>query len=139
MNYTIKQTSPSYELRQNIRQGFCDYAIEQTGMYGLIEAPSFFEIREGDTYIGSVSLQLFWGQMQVKDLFIDENYRRKGYATKLMNHAMEYARSRGCKFIMLETMSYQAPKFYKKLGFTLEFIRKGFANGTSIYYFKKDL
>jgi hypothetical protein len=36
-------------------------------------------------------------------------------------------------------MSFQAPEFYKKLGFEIEFKREGYAHYVSAYYLRKDL
>ncbi len=50
-------------------------------------------------------------------LFVEKPYRQRGYGSQLMEHAIEFARKQGCNFVFLQSKSFQAPKFYKKLGF----------------------
>lgn len=56
-----------------------------------------------------------------------------------MQHALEYGKLRGCRFAFVETMSFQAPEFYQKLGFSIDFKREGFDAGASFYYLRKIL
>jgi len=61
------------------------------------------------------------------------------YAKKLMKRAFLYGKERGCRFAFLETLSFQAPEFYEKLGFEVELKRDGYDHNTSFYYLRKDL
>jgi len=60
-------------------------------------------------------------------------------ARLLMNHAFEFGIKRGYHFAFVETMSFQAPEFYQKMGFTIEFSRPGYAENTTFHYLKKNL
>jgi len=62
----------------------------------------------GDTHLGWLFVQWFW---------IDEKYRGKGFGTRLLTTAEAEARKRGVKNVYLDTWSFQAPDFYKKLGY----------------------
>ena len=62
----------------------------------------------GDTHLGWLFVQFFW---------IDENYRGKGFGTRLIGMAEDEARRRGVKNVYLDTFSFQAPGFYEKLGY----------------------
>ena len=52
-------------------------------------------------------------------LYIDEKYRKKGYATSLVNKAKEYAKTMGAKKISINVIkaNEEALKLYYKLGF----------------------
>lgn len=82
---------------------------------------------------------MFWGQLHIKYLFVQEQYRLQGIATELMKHAVEFAQSRGCTFAFVETMNFQALEFYRKLGFNIELSRYGYNKGSSFHYLKRDL
>ena len=43
--------------------------------------------------------------------------RNQGYATLLMQSIENEAKEKGCKNSYLNTISFQAPEFYKKLGY----------------------
>ena len=59
----------------------------------------------------------YWGWMYVDILWVHEAHRKKGIGTKLLLEAEKEAVRRGCHHVHLDTMSWQAPEFYKKHGY----------------------
>jgi ribosomal protein S18 acetylase RimI-like enzyme len=59
--------------------------------------------------------QLDW--LYVDRLWIDETARGRGYGRRLMEAAERVAARRGCLGAWLDTASFQAPGFYKRLGY----------------------
>ncbi|OLS27336.1 MAG: Spermine/spermidine acetyltransferase [Candidatus Heimdallarchaeota archaeon LC_2] len=59
--------------------------------------------------------------LRIWDLYIDNDYKRKGIGTKLIKKAIQKSREYGCRALVLETQSsnYPAIQFYKKCGFGL--------------------
>jgi ribosomal protein S18 acetylase RimI-like enzyme len=139
MERNIQQTILTQELKEHIYAFFNKHCIATVGINGYTEAPISFEIRNGDILIGCIVVQMFWGQAHIKYLIVEEKYRNQGIATKLMKHVFDYAKSRGCNLVFVETMNFQAPEFYKKLGFKVEMKREGYAKNTSFYYLYKNL
>ncbi|MBS0651933.1 MAG: GNAT family N-acetyltransferase [Verrucomicrobia bacterium] len=135
----IKQGALAPELKQRIFEAFGKHAVQTTGMNGLSEDPVAFEMLEGQTLVGCVVVQYFWGQLHIKYLYVEEAYRGLGYGKALMQRALDYGKERGCRFAFVETMSFQAPEFYQKMGFHLDFKRDGFDAGTSFNYLRKNL
>ena len=97
------------------------------------EDPISFEISNDTEFVGAIVVQPFWEQLHIKYLFVEENYRGQGIARQLMNHALEFGKKRGCQFAFVETMSFQAPEFYQKMGFVIEFSRPGYARNTMFH------
>jgi len=139
MNYQIRQTNFKEERRQYIFRAFHQHALESMGMDGLGTEPQAFELYLGGEFVGCVVIQLFWGQLWIKYVLIEVNYRGRGYGKRLMEHALAYGKAQGCRFAFVETLSIQAPGFYQKFGFEVELKRDGFEGGVSFYYLKKDL
>jgi len=75
-------------------------------------------LRDGE---GKVTGGLFgwtWGATcHVRYLFVPPSLRNRGYGTRLMRRVEEEAIARGCRQIALETHDFQAPEFYRRLGF----------------------
>jgi ribosomal protein S18 acetylase RimI-like enzyme len=135
----INQNKLSDEIKKKIFNGFGQQAIEATGINGLSEDPTSFEMFDGTEFAGAIVVQPFWGQLHIKYLFVEKNYRGQGIGCLLMNQALEFGSKCGCQFAFVETMSFQAPDFYQKMGFTIEFSRPGYAENTILHYLKKSL
>lgn len=125
------------ELKREIFDGFARHAVEMTG-FNEKNDPVAFIAREGKDFAGSVVVEKFWGALHVKYLYVDEKYRGKGLARELMERAFQFGMENECAFAFVETMSFQAVDFYRKMGFKLEFSRLGYAHKTSFHYLRKD-
>jgi ribosomal protein S18 acetylase RimI-like enzyme len=96
-------------------------------------------LRQGKDIVGGLSGWTWAGWCYVELLWIDEKYRGKGHGRALMRKAESEVRSRGIRKMYLDTFSFQAPGFYKKLGFK-EFGRlKDFPAGHSRHWLTKSL
>lgn len=135
----ITEKPLSTEIKDKINRALSEHAVKMIGFDGLSTPPVVFQIQENDEWLGACVVQIFYGSLHIKNLVIKEEHRNKGLATKLVRHAFEYGKKYKCKFAFVETMSFQALDFYKKLGFKVELKRDGFAGNTSFYYLKKDL
>lgn len=127
------------ELKMRIFQGFSKHALEMTGMDGKQESIAFTATDAEGGFAGNLTAEIFWGALHIKYLFVEEAYRGQGLARILMEYALQYAREQRCPFAFVETMSFQAPDFYQKMGFSLEYTRHGYAGGASFHYLRKDL
>lgn len=60
-------------------------------------------------------------RMRVWEFSVAEGFRRKGIGTLLMRHAVNVAKERGARMLVLETQSCNVPaiNFYLKFGFEL--------------------
>lgn len=76
-------------------------------------------LNEQDELVAGITATIYWKQMHVDFLWVDESLRGQNTGTELLNKAEEIARKHHCRYIQLETFSFQAPEFYKKKGFTL--------------------
>jgi ribosomal protein S18 acetylase RimI-like enzyme len=59
--------------------------------------------------------QFAWLKIEIMSVRAD--LRRRGVGSELMRMAEEEGVRRGCKYAFLDTMSYQAPDFYRKRGY----------------------
>lgn len=92
---------------------------------------------------GSVEAGLYgfsWGGCcEVKSLWVDEARRGHGLGTRLLQTAETEARTRGCDLVVLDTHSFQAPDFYRKLGYEVVGVVEGYPRGEQKLTFRKPL
>ena len=89
--------------------------------------------------IGGILGGTYWGWLYVDILWVHENHRRSGIGSKLLAEAEKEAKSRGCHHVHLDTMSWQAPDFYKKHGYTVVGILPDIPKGNQKYLLMKEL
>ena len=65
--------------------------------------------------------------------------RRLGHGSKLMAAVETEARARGCARIILETYDYQAPAFYRRLGFVAVATIEEYVQGHRLFVLVKRL
>lgn len=126
------------DLKRQIYAGFSKHAKAMTGHDEKFD-PIAFVANENRCFIGAIVVELFWGALHIKYVYVDDNYRGKGVGRELMEYALKYGKLKKCPFVFVETMSFQALDFYRKAGFELEFTRPGYKYGTSFHYLRKSL
>jgi GNAT superfamily N-acetyltransferase len=94
---------------------------------------------EKGKFIGGLTGSTFLGWLYVDILFVDQNYRGQGVGKQLLHQAEVWAKKRGCKYVNLNTITFQAPGFYRKLGYRLYGKLEPYPKGHIRYYLKKKL
>ena len=100
------------------------YVIDQTRAYngrfvqGEAQRLCVFARNNDGQIIGGLTAKTYWQYLDISFLWVDERHRKFGHATALMSAAETEARGRGCKQAIVDTFSFQAPEFYRKLGYS---------------------
>lgn len=135
---SFKEQPLTETLKKQILGGFSRHAIAMTGHDEKCDSVAFVASVD-DIFAGAVVVDLFWGALHIKYVYVEEDHRGQGVGAALMELAIKYGRKNKCPFAFVETMSFQALEFYKKAGFILEFTRSGYKHGTSFHYLRMDL
>ena len=86
--------------------------------------PFNFVAREDNIVIGIITGHSYYKEVHIGDLIILEEYRNKHIGSKLIETVENYFRDKGFENINLTTYDFQAPEFYKKCGYEVEFVRE---------------
>jgi len=87
--------------------------------------------------IGGVFGYDSWGWLNIELLWVNQDYRGNDLATKIMAKMDDYAQLNQLNRIKLETGSFQALDFYKKIGFEVYAQLEDYPVGHTNYYLKK--
>lgn len=101
-------------------------------------SPFNFVAEENEEVVGLITGHAYYNEVYVSDLILLEKSRRKGIGSKLLHKVEDYFRSKGYDLITLTTYEFQAPDFYLKNSFEIEYIRENTTKpNLTKYYFKK--
>lgn len=116
-DYIVKLWTYNTYDKETIRKVY-EEVIEDDNSFAffLMENGEYHGFCHGDIF------NTFWMSgltCYVSSIITNEEDRGKGYGIKLMDHAIEYARSKGCKAVTLDSglPRTQAHRFYEKYGF----------------------
>ncbi len=81
-----------------------------------------------------------WGQLaELQQIWLDEAQRRHGVGRQLMQAFEATAAGRGCTQVYLDTFSFQAPHFYRALGYRVVLKLEGYAPGITKFTMLKSI
>ena len=100
---------------------------------------SIVEYDNDGNVIGGILGGTYWGWLHIDILWVDENFRSKKIGSQLLIAAENEAKKRGCHSVHVDTMSWQAPEFYKKHGYELISELYNIPDGYKKFHFIKRL
>ena len=106
-----------------IHNGFTRYGERNDVVLNYDEFCFIAESSDG-TIIGAITGRAYYNEVHIGDLIIAERYRRTGVGRRLVSTVEDAYRDKGYSVVTLSTFGFQAPEFYKKLGYAVEFVRR---------------
>jgi ribosomal protein S18 acetylase RimI-like enzyme len=134
----IVETEPDLKDVQLLEDWLYEFNVQATG----IDDGKLFSLflRRPDGSIIGGAYGWSWGDTcYLRYLFVPADLRNKGYGTRLMRTVEQEACQRGCRQIVLETHDFQAPEFYRKLGFEVTGIVPEYPRGHQFFTLIKQL
>ena len=89
--------------------------------------------------LGVITGRAYYNEVHIGDLIIGKSHRKSGIGSKLVEEVEKAYRGKGYEKITLTTFGFQAPEFYKKLGYETEFVRRDKDPKLSKYFLAKAL
>lgn len=134
----VKKIEAEDRVDNFINEAFTDYALVNQVALNY-EDYWFVAEDESGEIIGTVTGRAYYNEVHIGDLIIDKRYRGQSIGTKLVRAVEEEYRKKSFDKITLTTFGFQAPEFYKKLGYSLEFVREDKDPQLSKYFYCKVL
>jgi ribosomal protein S18 acetylase RimI-like enzyme len=95
---------------------------------------------DGAGHIAGGAVGRTWGRCcELQQLWVDYPHRKHGIGRELMRQFEAEATRRGCGLCYLDTFDFQAPEFYRKIGYHTVLEIEGFGNGFRKYAMHKKL
>jgi len=107
---------PSLADCETVARGLAEYNLGHLADAGYAPLGVFVRNRERRIVAG-LDAAVYAGWLFVHALWVAAGLRRRGLGRELLAQAEAYAVGRGCHSAWLYTYSFQAPEFYRRLGY----------------------
>lgn len=121
-----------------INKEFTDYALK-SGVDLNFEEFCFVAEDDEKNILGVITGRAYYNEIHIGDLIVGEKYRNKSIGSALVGAVEKEFSEKGYDIITLTTFGFQAPEFYPKLGYKIEFIRDNKNPKLSKYFLSKKL
>lgn len=139
----ILQSAVKFEKSENVTNLYVDDKLDYGGEIVLYDIPNAVEncfthffsknsislIPKSINLIGYIEMEYYYkniSTVNISKLYVNEEYRKSKYATKMMERFIEWAKLRGIKELTLTAVAGKGisqtdlVKFYLKMGFSIE-------------------
>lgn len=121
-----------------IFQGLLKYNLARLEDKNPVDLGIYIRDKAGKIVAGFIGVT-HGNWLSIKYLWVSEKLRYKGTGSQLLYKAEKIAKERGCKYVFLDTFSFQAPKFYEKFGYHKVFSLENYPLTGKRYYYRKIL
>lgn len=115
----------------------CEYINKNSSYAHNNEINGDFIVYDKDEVIGGAIGKITFGWYQLTDFYLSEPYRKQGIGSKIIKRIEEFAKENHALGVKMESWNFQAPEFYKKLGYSVWAEFKDCPPGTVCYYLYK--
>ena len=142
----VQSTGADDNVRTAVHGWLREYNIQANGDFmaamdqGALKPLTLVARNDDHAVIGGLFADTLLSWLRVHIVAVDTAVRGTGIGTRLMQAAEAEAKTRGCSHAYVDTMSYQSPDFYRKLGYAeAGRIPNWDSHGHTKHYFTKRL
>ena len=137
MNFRITDDGNERDSRE-IHEMLKEYNFNHRETSKKVPIGVFWE-DEGNQKLAGLTGETFGNWLCIQFLFVREQFRGKGIGSRLLETAEREAKRRGCKYVFVDTFSFQAHAFYKKHGYQEVFALDEYPYTGKRHYYTKEL
>lgn len=100
---------------------------------------SCFARDAGGSVVGGAVGRTWGPAAEIQQLWVADAHRHRGVGSRLVRAFEARAVERGCRSCYLETLSFQAPKFYATLGYLVAFELRELPYGVVRFTMRRDI
>ena len=126
------------ESRDVIARGLRAFNAQHLGNYEWADLDVYVRDPDGQVvggFIGDMAL----GWLAIHALWVKEDLRGSGIGTEILSTAENAAMKNGCRAVILDTLSFQAPSFYEKRGYVRVAVIDDYRGGVQRIFMQKPL
>ena len=133
----IKRVAEDERTGEFINTEFSNYATDCDVALNFEEF--CFTAEDDGRIAGVITGRAYYNEVHIGDLIVGKEYRRDGVGSKLVAAVEDAYKGKGFEKIALTTFGFQAPEFYKKLGYEFEFVREDKDPKLNKYFYLKKI
>jgi ribosomal protein S18 acetylase RimI-like enzyme len=129
--YTVHDDLPAQETRL-VDEGLGGFNDQAAPLHEVRPLSCFARLASGEVVGGAIGRT--WGPCcELQQLWVEPAYRRHGAGARLVRDFEARAQARGCETFYLETFNFQAPEFYRALGYEVRYEHAVYPHGIVKY------
>ncbi len=117
----------SNDIESKMENGLEEYEISH-GIDVNYKPFSLVLYDEKNEVIGAMAAFSSYSSVHIRDLWVDKAHRGKGHGRKMLEELEKHFKGLGLHNINTISCEFQAPDFYKKCGYEVEFVRENSKN-----------
>jgi len=125
------------ETKHAVLDGLIRHTAERMGKHK--QRQFAISLRDGGAIVGGIVGEVWMSVLFIKLFWIDERFRGHDHGTALIHAIEDEARRYGAARSYLDTMSFQAPGFYRACGYQEFGTIDGYPGGVTRHWFTKVL
>lgn len=131
-------SSPTPEQQDSVLQALIAFNSKIVGPSGKKEMTFHIKDEQGQLLAGANGYN-HWNYFFIAHLWVSDKLRGQGVGSRLMKKIETEAVSLGCSHLWLDTFSFQAAKFYEKLGYARVGQLEDYPKGHQRFFYSKEL
>jgi GNAT superfamily N-acetyltransferase len=120
-------------------EGLGKNILKHLGNIELGKSIRIFLRDQANKIIGGIAGDLFGGWVYISLLWVDENFRNRGFGSELLRRLETNALQLGCNHAHLDTYSFEARPFYERAGYEVFAQLDNYPEGDDKCFLKKTL